>query len=350
MNSIAMKWRPLVLTGFIHRDDVGVGERSSGPRLADEAFAELSPTRSRRRRRLGRANGLDRDHPADHRGPWQGTRFPSLPCRARSRPHNGRKLAHAGSRRYLIGHRFGRVPPAGVPAETELPLGIPGPAKSSRLPRRSLWGLARAILGRTEPSEAAVHTASITRYEDGRPSVREDRVTVEEPLEIRIGGETMAVTMRTPGHDHDLAAGWLVTEGIVSRPEELVRIEHRRETRSPEEEGNVVIARTTAPAAGRAGPRPEAAPDELLLPGSAARAPSRRFADSSRPCPPRRPPRRRCCSPFPTTLRRAQTTFGQTGGLHAAGIFTLDGRLLVVREDVGRHNAVDKVIGWAARA
>src|SRR5215831_7541340 len=95
----------------------------------------------------------------------------------------------------------------------------------------------------------AVRQASITRYDDGNAKSREDWVTVEEPLEIRIGTETLAVTMRTPGHDHDLAAGWLVTEGIVSRPQELVRIEHCRETRSPEEEGNVVIARTTAPAA-----------------------------------------------------------------------------------------------------
>ena len=195
-----------------------------------------------------------------------------------------------------------------------------------------------------EPSEGAVYTASITRYEDGRPSVLEDRVTVEEPLEIRIGGETMAVTMRTPGHDHDLAAGWLVTEGIVSRPEELVRIEHCRETRSPEEEGNVVIARTTAPAS--------AALDRarrLLLTSSscglcgkgsieAIRGQFPRVSSSAAASP-------EVLLSLPETLRRAQTTFGQTGGLHAAGIFTLDGRLLVAREDVGRHNAVDKVIG-----
>ncbi len=195
-----------------------------------------------------------------------------------------------------------------------------------------------------EPSESAVHTASITRYEDGRPSVREDRVTVEEPLEIRIGGETMAVTMRTPGHDHDLAAGWLVTEGIISRPEELVRIEHCRETRSPEEEGNVVIARTTAPAA--------AALDRarrLLLTSSSCGLCGKGSIEAIRG---QFPPvsSSAATSPevllsLPDALRRAQTTFGQTGGLHAAGIFTLDGRLIAAREDVGRHNAVDKVIG-----
>jgi FdhD protein len=195
-----------------------------------------------------------------------------------------------------------------------------------------------------EPSEEAVHAASITRYEDGRPTVREDRVTVEEPLEIRIGGETMAVTMRTPGHDHDLAAGWLVTEGIVSRPEELVRIEHCRETRSPEEEGNVVIARTTAPAA-KALDRAR----RLLLTSSSCGLCGKGSIEAIRGCFPS-VSSDAAASPeallaLPATLRRAQTTFGQTGGLHAAGIFTLDGRLMVAREDVGRHNAVDKAIG-----
>ena len=82
---------------------------------------------------------------------------------------------------------------------------------------------------------------------DGRKS-DVDRVTVEEPLEIRVGADTLAVTMRTPGNDFELSAGFLVAEGIVSRREEIVRIEHCREVRSPEEEGNVVVVRTTAPA------------------------------------------------------------------------------------------------------
>jgi FdhD protein len=83
------------------------------------------------------------------------------------------------------------------------------------------------------------------------PISRPDRLAVEEPLEIRVGAETLAVTMRTPGHDFDLAAGWLLAEGIVSRPDEIVRFEHCREVRSPEEEGNVVIVRATGALPGR---------------------------------------------------------------------------------------------------
>ncbi|HEY1433954.1 MAG TPA: formate dehydrogenase accessory sulfurtransferase FdhD, partial [Thermoanaerobaculia bacterium] len=102
-----------------------------------------------------------------------------------------------------------------------------------------------------EDSAPAVRRQPIVRFGSGTPEPREDRVSVEEPLEIRVGAETLAVTMRTPGHDFDLAAGWLVAEGIVHRPDEIVRFEHCREVRSPEEEGNVVIVRTTEPAGAR---------------------------------------------------------------------------------------------------
>lgn len=193
------------------------------------------------------------------------------------------------------------------------------------------------------PSEEAAHAASITRYEAGGSAAREDRVTVEEPLEIRVGADTLAVTMRTPGHDHDLAAGWLLAEGIVSRPEELVRIEHCRETRSPEEEGNVVIVRTSAPAAALDRAR------RLLLTSSSCGICGKGSIESIQgrfpPVGPGAVATPEVLLGLPETLRRAQRTFGETGGLHAAGVFALDGRLLCAREDVGRHNAVDKVLG-----
>jgi FdhD protein len=195
-----------------------------------------------------------------------------------------------------------------------------------------------------EPSKEAVQAASITRYEQGNAASREDWVTVEEPLEIRVGSETLAVTMRTPGHDHDLAAGWLVSEGIVSRPEELVRVEHCRETRSPEEEGNVVIVRTTAQTGGALDRA-----RRLLLTSSSCGLCGKGSIDSIRghfpavSSPASATPE--VLLSLPGTLRRAQATFGRTGGLHAAGVFTLTGELLAAREDVGRHNAVDKVIG-----
>ncbi len=193
-------------------------------------------------------------------------------------------------------------------------------------------------------SEEASQRASITRYEDGNAAPREDWVTVEEPLEIRVGAQTLAVTMRTPGHDHDLAAGWLVTEGIVSRPEELVRLEHCRETRSPEEEGNVVIARITA----QSGDVLDRA-RRLLLTSSSCGLCGKGSIESIHgrftPITVAAGTSPEVLLALPDALRRAQTTFGRTGGLHAAGVFSLSGELLVAREDVGRHNAVDKVIG-----
>lgn len=195
-----------------------------------------------------------------------------------------------------------------------------------------------------EDTAAPVRAETIRRFEAGALSPREDRVTVEEPLEIRVGAETLAVTMRTPGNDFELAAGWLLAEGIVRKPDEIVRLEHCRDVRSPEEEGNVVVVRATVPSGSlldRAR-RLLVTTSSCGLCGKASiEAVHGRFPaveSSARVSP-------AVLSALPDTLRRAQTTFGQTGGLHAAGIFSLDGRLLCSREDVGRHNAVDKAIG-----
>ncbi len=171
-----------------------------------------------------------------------------------------------------------------------------------------------------------------------------DRVTIEEPLEIRAGGQTLGVTMRTPGHDFELAAGFLLAEGIVSRPEEILRIEHCREVRSPEEEGNVVLVRTTAPAA--------SAVDRarrLTLTTSSCGLCGKGSIEAVRGSFPRIPAGVSIdpgvLAALPDRLRREQAAFRETGGLHAAGIFSVAGELKVVREDVGRHNAVDKAIG-----
>ncbi|MFY9552623.1 MAG: formate dehydrogenase accessory sulfurtransferase FdhD [Thermoanaerobaculia bacterium] len=195
-----------------------------------------------------------------------------------------------------------------------------------------------------EHAAAPVRAETIRRFEAGTLVAREDRVTVEEPLEIRVGAETLAVTMRTPGNDFELAAGWLLSEGIVHRPEEIVRLEHCREVQSPEEEGNVVVVRATVPA----GTLLDRARRLLVTTSSCGlcgkasiEAVHGRFPAVDSPA--RVSPA--VLAALPGALRRAQTTFGQTGGLHGAGIFALDGRLLCVREDVGRHNAVDKAIG-----
>ena len=194
-----------------------------------------------------------------------------------------------------------------------------------------------------DESAPAVRAVSIVRIGAGSER-REDRVSVEEPLEIRVGGETLAVTMRTPGDDFDLAAGWLVAEGIVRRPDEVVRMEHCRETRSPEEDGNVVIVRTSQPP-GKAAERAR----RILLTSSSCGLCGKGSIESLRG---HFPPVSSTAKTggdvlrrLPEALRAAQPEFAQTGGLHAAGIFSLEGEALAVREDIGRHNAVDKAIG-----
>ncbi len=190
----------------------------------------------------------------------------------------------------------------------------------------------------------AVRSYSIDRAGKSGMKADVDRVTIEEPLEIRAGGQTLGVTMRTPGHDFELAAGFLVAEGIVSRPEEILRIEHCREVRSPEEEGNVVLVRTTAPAA--------SAVDRarrLTLTTSSCGLCGKGSIEAVRGSFPRIPDGVAVdpgvLAALPDRLRREQAAFRETGGLHAAGIFSVAGKLRVVREDVGRHNAVDKAIG-----
>jgi FdhD protein len=194
-----------------------------------------------------------------------------------------------------------------------------------------------------DKDDPAVRGVSILRVGAGAPERRDDRVSVEEPLEIRVGAETLAVTMRTPGHDFDLASGWLLAEGIVRTPDEIVRMEHCREVRSPEEEGNVVLVRATAPAGATDRAR------RLLLTSSSCGLCGKGSIESLRGQFPPVPPGARLdpdlLRRLPDRLRAAQGNFAQTGGLHAAGIFGLDGELLVCREDVGRHNAVDKAIG-----
>ncbi len=192
--------------------------------------------------------------------------------------------------------------------------------------------------------DPAVRGVSILRVSPAAAERRDDRVSVEEPLEIRVGAETLAVTMRTPGHDFDLAAGWLVAEGLVRRPDEIVRMEHCREVRSPEEEGNVVIVRATASAAGSTDRA-----RRLLLTSSSCGLCGKGSIESLHghfpPVPPGAILDPAVLRRLPDALRAAQGAFAQTGGLHAAGIFTLEGELLVCREDIGRHNAVDKAIG-----
>ena len=182
----------------------------------------------------------------------------------------------------------------------------------------------------------------IWRYQRDKPIERiDDEVAREEPLEMRVKGRAVSITMRTPGHDDELAAGFLLTEGIISRREDVVRIEPC----ALDSGGNVlnvvltpgvavdfdkltrhVFASTSCGLCGKATiesvhQRVDPIQSDIRIDASTLLT-------------------------FPNRLRESQPTFDRTGGLHAAAIFTAGGELLVAREDVGRHNAVDKVLGY----
>jgi FdhD protein len=191
------------------------------------------------------------------------------------------------------------------------------------------------------PSE----TVPVIRVRDGQTERVPDSVAAEEPLEIRLGGERVAVTMRTPapGEDAELALGFLLGEGIVSDPESVAGAV---ECRAGEGEGSAVdvhLRPGAAPAVGwqrnfyatsSCGICGKASIDAVrVASGALAEGPA---VDAS------------TLVELPDRLRRAQRVFDRTGGLHAAGLFDPDGEMIVLREDVGRHNAVDKVVGRAA--
>jgi FdhD protein len=189
-------------------------------------------------------------------------------------------------------------------------------------------------------------------------SRREDLLAVEEPLEIRVGGSSLSITMRTPGHDFDLAAGFLISEGVVAHPGEIAAIRYCEGVNDDPSTGSARRAVNTfnvldvTLATGVAAPDPslernfymtsscglcgKASIDAVRTASRHAVADDDLMVDAE------------LLASFPDRLRAGQEVFDKTGGLHAAALF--DGRtgeMLVLREDVGRHNAVDKVIGWA---
>ena len=190
-----------------------------------------------------------------------------------------------------------------------------------------------------------VSVAGVNEWREGELNPQDDYLVAEEPLEIRVGDVPISVTMRTPGHDLELAAGFLFTEGLITGRTQIASI--RNEPDARQNGANRV--------------RVDLAPD-VVFDSEALR---RNFYTTSScgVCGKASidAVRARCITPItsrsavdpellcrlPDQLRAAQQLFSRTGALHAAGLFSLAGELLVLREDVGRHNAVDKVIGWA---
>ncbi|AZG48405.1 formate dehydrogenase accessory sulfurtransferase FdhD [Gordonia insulae] len=191
----------------------------------------------------------------------------------------------------------------------------------------------------------------VTRIRTGaEPTTRADVLAVEEPLEIRVGGSPLAVTMRTPGDDVELAAGFLVSEGVLTSAEDL---RTARYCAGATDEGvntynvlDVAIADHIAPLApdvtrnflttSACGLCGKASIDTVVTRSAFTSADDDLVVDSA------------TMLSLPARLRDGQAVFDKTGGLHAAALFDgHTGEMLVLREDVGRHNAVDKVIGWA---
>ncbi len=174
----------------------------------------------------------------------------------------------------------------------------------------------------------------------------DDSVVVEEPLEIRVGLMPLAVTMRTPGHDDELAAGFLFTEGLIDRPESISRIFHCRAALDEASAANIIVVDLAEGVPFD----PERAKRNFFATSSCGicgKASIEQVCQHVRPIDAEITVAAADLMRLPTVMRDAQQVFGQTGGLHAAAVFTSDGQLQCIREDVGRHNAVDKVIGWA---
>jgi FdhD protein len=202
----------------------------------------------------------------------------------------------------------------------------------------------REVVGRLTVRHPVVRISA-----DRAPVRRPDTLAVEEPMELRVDGRALAVTMRTPGHDVELAHGFLLTEGVITDPDDVVTA---RWCDSVDEDGvNTYNVLDVALASGVAPPDPGVERNFYTTSscGVCGKASLDAVKLRSRFSPAGDPARIDTTTLYrlPDALREAQRIFDSTGGLHAAGLFTADGTPLVVREDVGRHNAVDKVLGWA---
>ena len=179
----------------------------------------------------------------------------------------------------------------------------------------------------------------IRRKGDGEFEYLPDELTIEEPLEIRVGRKPIATTMRTPGHDEELAAGFLLSEGIVRGRDQIANISVSSDNRVVMElrDGMKLKLNSTerfgtiSSSCGLCG---KTSIDAIRQNFPAVRSNDIRIDIET-------------LLSLPETLRKAQSDFARTGGIHAAGIFDVDGRLKIAREDIGRHNAVDKALGRA---
>jgi len=204
-----------------------------------------------------------------------------------------------------------------------------------------------AEMAEAVPLRRNVARVRATAVNAGVAAERPDILAAEEPMEIRVEGAgqpavSVAVTMRTPGGDFDLAAGFLFTEGLIDRADDVRRVSYCEDLEPDEQHYNVVTVELARPFDAELLRRNFYASSSCGICGKAT------LDDVEVHCAPIAPGPEvagAVISGLPGALRRAQRVFEQTGGLHAAGLFTADGELRSLREDVGRHNAVDKIVG-----
>lgn len=192
--------------------------------------------------------------------------------------------------------------------------------------------------------ERSVEWTQVTQWESGQVSSLQDSLAAEEPLEIRIRGAFSTVTMRTPGHDSELAAGFLLTEGIIESLEQIADLSivakqngihsNAVEVTLIHVPSDLLDSQRHSFSASGCGICGKASIQAIRLRGLKPPNPDFRI-DGETLC------------RLPEVLQEQQAVFSRTGGLHAAALFDARGNLIVLREDIGRHNAVDKVIGWA---
>ena len=186
---------------------------------------------------------------------------------------------------------------------------------------------------------------SLTRCSQGVTHAAKDLVASEEPLEIRVRGRGIAITMRTPGHDSELAAGFLVSEGLLHKRSDVIEIAHCQ-TGENSAAGNII--NVFVPPAVKLDL--EKLTRHVFASSSCGLCGKASIESVHQHFPPVKSnvqlSNDTLCK-LPDRLRKGQETFSQTGGLHGSAIFNSNGDLIVLREDVGRHNAVDKVVGWA---
>lgn len=190
-------------------------------------------------------------------------------------------------------------------------------------------------------SRKPIERRTLWKIRQGRRREISDWVVVEEPLEIRVDGSSLAVIMRTPGHDIELAAGFCLTEGVVRSIADLGTI---RQCGSEDGQMNVIDV-SLSPGVVFDQQRLRRSLMASAACGLCGRASLEALATQASPVESSLRVRRRVLESLPERLLAAQESFGRTGALHASGLFDPEGRLRVCREDVGRHNAVDKVVG-----